>query len=107
LGFFEVMTAALPTDHGPIRVSMMEHSRLVVELYQLAGPELNGVCARQDGHIDHIALDVLDVDRAFEEIRAAGLETLEEAPAFLPFWDKGVRYFNVRDLMAKKSSLTR
>jgi lactoylglutathione lyase len=43
-----------------------------------------------------VALDVLDVYRAFDEVRAMGLETLEDVPVFLPFWDKGVRYFNVR-----------
>jgi lactoylglutathione lyase len=95
-GFQEVMRAELPTDHGLVRMVMMEHVGLVLELFQLAGEDLAEIRSRKDGHIDHIALDVLDVDRAFADIRAAGMNTLEEAPLPLPFWDRGARYFNVR-----------
>jgi catechol 2,3-dioxygenase-like lactoylglutathione lyase family enzyme len=94
-GFQDVMRADIPEES--IQVCMMEHHGFVVEFYQLPpGEALAEIRARRDGHIDHIALDVIDVDRAFEEVRAAGIEPLEEAPVFLPFWDKGAKYFNVR-----------
>jgi len=39
----------------------------------------------------------LDINRAYAEIKSAGLEILEEnAPVFLPFWEHGVKYFTVR-----------
>jgi len=49
-----------------------------------------------DGHIDHIALDVLDINAAFQELQAASMEILEKAPVPLDFWDKGIQYFNIR-----------
>jgi lactoylglutathione lyase len=96
LGFRAVMKTELPADGGAVKVVMMELKGFVLELYQLVGNELAEVRARADGHIDHFSMDVQDIDRAFEEVRTSGLTTLEDAPVFLPFWDKGVRYFNVR-----------
>lgn len=95
IGFRVAMETELESPNGPIQVNMLELNGLVLELYQLPEPDLAGVRSRGDGHIDHIALDVLDIDRAFDEVRAAGLTPLEDAPVFLPFWEKGVRYFNV------------
>lgn len=96
LGFKVVMTAELPSGDDAIRVAMMAIDGLVIEMYQLVGEERAEIGRRGDGHIDHVALDVADIDRAFEEVRAAGVEPLEDAPVYLPFWDKGVKYFNVR-----------
>lgn len=96
LGFTVVMECTLPPADQPIQVAMLELGNLVLELYQLAAPDLENIRARPDGHIDHLALDVADIDRALHAVRSLGLEPLEEAPVFLPFWDKGVRYFNVR-----------
>ena len=90
------MTAELPHENGAIQVMMMALNDFVLELYQLPGEALEEVRARRDGPIDHFALNVMDIDRAFAEVQAAGLEPLEDAPVFLPFWEKGVRYFNVR-----------
>ena len=70
---------------------------LSLELYQLEQEERQMIANRTDGHIDHIALDVMDIEQAYTEICAAGLEILEEdAPVFLPFWDQGVKYFTIR-----------
>ncbi len=96
LGFKAVMKTELPSNGDAVKVVMLELKGLVLELYQLVGPELAEVRGRVDGHIDHFALDVQDIDRAFEDVRASGLTPLEDAPVFLPFWDKGVKYFNVR-----------
>ncbi len=97
LGFTMTMTAEISVDDGAIQVAMMDLNGFVLELYELVGEDLSEVGMRRDGHIDHVALDVADIDRAFEEVRAVGLETLEASPVFLPtFWDKGVKYFNVR-----------
>jgi lactoylglutathione lyase len=68
----------------------------VLELYQLVGAELAEIATRRDGHIDHLALDVQSIETAFEKARAGGLDIIEDAPVFLPFWEKGIRYFNVR-----------
>ncbi len=95
-GFAEAMYAEIPAGDEAIRVSMMERQGFVLEFYQLVGDDLAEVATRRDGHIDHVALDVLDAEQAYRELRSAGLEVLEEAPVTLPFWEKGSRYFNVR-----------
>lgn len=96
LGFKTVMKTELPAHDDAVKVIMMELKGFVMEMYQLARDDLAEVRARADGHIDHIALDVQDIERAFEDMGARGLTILEDAPVFLPFWDKGVKYFNVR-----------
>ena len=97
LGFTQTMRTDLPGQTEAIQVAMLQKDDLTIELYQLAGQERKEIAARQDGHIDHIALNVLDIDRAYTEIRTAGLEILEEnAPVFLPFWEHGVKFFTIR-----------
>jgi lactoylglutathione lyase len=76
---------------------MLRKDDFTIELYQLPDQERGEIASRHDGHIDHIALNVLDIDKAYADIRAAGFEVLEEgAPKFLPFWSHGVRFFTVR-----------
>jgi lactoylglutathione lyase len=97
LGFVEAMRTNLPRLPEPIQVAMMQHEGLTVELYQLEEKERQEIAKRSDGHIDHIAFDVIDIEQAHNEIRATGLEILEEdAPVFLPFWEHGVKYFTIR-----------
>jgi len=57
--------------------------------------ELAEIAARKDGHIDHIAFDVPDIDAAFKTLQTAGFTIIEDAPVFLHFWKKGCRYFNI------------
>ena len=100
LAFYEQLgfVTALRTDlAGPVQVAMLEMGGMTIELYQKPGADLDQVAGRQDGHIDHIALDVLDIEAALTELKAAGFEILEPgAPVSLPLWSNGVRYFTVR-----------
>lgn len=97
LGFAEVMRTDLPRGLEAIQVAMMHHEGLTIELYQLEEKERQEIARRSDGHLDHIALDVVDIEQAHSEICAAGLEILEkDAPVFLPFWEKGVKFFTIR-----------
>lgn len=95
IGFAEVMVRELPQGDDVIRVAMLELNGFVLELYQLTGDDLDEIRSRQHGHLDHFALDVRDIDAALAAVRAAGLQPLEESPVFLPFWEKGVYYFNI------------
>ena len=45
--------------------------------------------------VAHLDLDVDDIESAWEEVRMAGLAPLEDAIQFLPFWENGVRFFNL------------
>jgi len=96
LGLKHVLAAQVPSPAGAIQVAMMKRDSVIVELYQLTGQELEEVRSRSDGHIDHIAFDVNDINKAFSDLKAAGFETIENEPVFLDFWKKGCKYFAIR-----------
>jgi lactoylglutathione lyase len=74
---------------------MLKSNGMIVELYQMPEAELKEIRERKNGHIDHIAFDVDDIDATFNELRQASFNVLEEAPVFLAFWKNGCRYFNI------------
>jgi catechol 2,3-dioxygenase-like lactoylglutathione lyase family enzyme len=96
LGFERIMSAEVPEGDDAIQVAMMKHDNVIIELYQLTGEEREALKNRSDGHIDHIAFNVKDIDQAFEELKSAGFDTIEEKPVFLDFWEKGCKYFAIR-----------
>jgi lactoylglutathione lyase len=95
-GFRDAMDAAVPVGDEAVIISMLEKEGFLLEFYQLLEADLPEIRARKDGHIDHIALDVADIDAAFAELKAAGFSPLEDAPVTIPCWERGARYFNVR-----------
>lgn len=72
---------------GP--VVFMGRNNLMLEFYV---PEACAGCA---GAVDHFALDVRDVDAAFAQAKQLGLKLLDQEIQTRPFWEKGVRFFNV------------
>jgi catechol 2,3-dioxygenase-like lactoylglutathione lyase family enzyme len=97
LGFTETLRTEIQELTDVIQVAMMQHENFTIELYQLVQEDLQEIAKRADGHIDHVALNVLDIEQAYLEIKSAGLEILEDnAPVYLPFWEHGVKYFTVR-----------
>ena len=96
LGFNRVLKAQVNEPTGIVHVAMMKRENVIVELYQLTGEELEELRSRSDGHIDHVAFDVKDIDAAFSELKSAGFETIEDSPVFLDFWDKDCKYFAIR-----------
>lgn len=94
LGFERVMSAEVErVDQPRVQVGMMKLGNAVIELYQLSDEE---VSSRADGHVDHVALNVRDIDAAYKEITEAGIQVIEGHPVFLNFWAQGCRYFSVR-----------
>lgn len=73
----------------PESVAFMKLKNLVMEVYESKDT------AGKDGAIEHIALDVTDIEGVFEEIRAGGFVLLDEEIQFLPFWEHGVKYFRI------------
>lgn len=88
LGFEVASECTLPTD----RVAFLKLKNICIETYQ----SLEGDCAKGfDGAIDHISVDVDDIEAAMEAVKAAGLTPMSDEIEFLPFWEKGVRFFKV------------
>ena len=74
---------------------MMKQGDIIIEIYQMPDAALNGIRSRKDGHIDHVAFDVEDIDATFELLKREGFNVIEDAPVFLAFWQKGCKYFNI------------
>lgn len=96
LGFKNVMpsTFEFNGEKGGI-VAMMKRGDMIMELYQMPKKELLKIRKRKDGHIDHVAFDVDDIEIAFNTLKNAGFNILENEPVYLAFWDKGCKYFNI------------
>lgn len=95
LGFENVMASGFQHNGRPGRVAMMKKGEIILEIYQMPEPELSEIRSRKNGHIDHVAFDVVDIDTVFSTLKTAGYKIFEDAPVFLPFWAKGCKYFNI------------
>ena len=95
LGFKNGMATTFQYNGGTGNVAMMKLNEMIIELYQMPDAELKEIRERKNGHIDHIAFDVDDIDKTFKEIKNNGFTVLEEVPVFLSFWKNGCKYFNI------------
>ena len=95
LGFKNVMASTFEYKGGKGSVAMMELNDMIIELYQMPEAELKEIRERKNGHIDHVAFDVDDIDETFKELKEAGFTILEEQPVYLSFWKNGCKYFNI------------
>ena len=68
---------------------------MIIELNQMPDTELEEIRTRKNGHIDHIAFDVDDIDKPFAELKEAAFNIIEERPVFLSFWKNGCKFFNI------------
>lgn len=62
---------------------------LTLELYE------NGKAAGVSGAVDHLALDVTDVEGAYALVQQLGYPVVSQGIESLPFWERGVRYFTI------------
>lgn len=74
-------------DNNGEMVAFLKLGDLVIETYQ------NGKATGLAGAVDHIALNVTDVDEARRIADGMGLEVIEAGQ--LPFWKNGVKYFTI------------
>jgi lactoylglutathione lyase len=95
LGFANVMATTFQLNGNTGYVAMMQRDDMIMELYRLPDAELAEIKTRGNGHIDHIAFDVDNVDETFIQLKAAGYNVVEAAPVFLKFWRHGCKYFNI------------
>lgn len=70
-------------------VAFLQLGNLVMEIYE------NKCAVMKTGAIDHVALDVKEIDSIFEQIKAAGFNMLDNKVQSLPFWKNGVRFFTI------------
>ena len=47
------------------------------------------------GAIDHVALNVKDIEEIFAYVNQENLNTTNDTIHFLPFWENGVKFFTI------------
>lgn len=72
------------------RVIFFEYGNILLETY-----EAHGKAVGTRGAVDHIALAISDIDKVQAELEKSGYPIVE-GPAFLPFWENGVKYICVQ-----------
>ena len=95
LGFNNVMRSEFAYQGQTGICMMMKNEAMIIELYQMPENKLAEIRERKNGHIDHIAFDVNDINQTFEVLRDADVQIDEAEPVYLPFWKNGCKYFNI------------
>lgn len=85
LGFEEAFHA---NNNGEL-VSFLRLGNCTIETYQ------NGQAHMAPGAVDHICLDVDDIEATLEQVHKLGYKELENGIQKLPFWTNGVRFFTI------------
>ena len=62
---------------------------IVIEIYEV------DVSSNRAGAIDHIAIDVEDVESLFECMKRKDYKVLNDEIQYLPFFENGVRFFTI------------
>ena len=71
------------------KVVFLKLHTLVIETYE------NKAAVMRSGAIDHIAIDVKDIEKVYAMINQAGLNSTQDTVHFLPFWENGVKFFTI------------
>jgi len=91
LGFTCVMENTFIHEGSEGQVVMMKYKDIILELNQMPIPSKD----KKDGIIDQIAFDVSNIEETFSALKEAGFFPIEKDPVFLPFWEKGCKYFYI------------
>ena len=65
LGFNNVMQSPFLNNGETGTCIMMQRDAMIIEIYQMPEAQLADIRSRKNGHIDHIAFDISDVDATF------------------------------------------
>lgn len=71
------------------KVAFLKLKTLVIETYE------NKAAKFESGAIDHVAIDVNDIEEVYQYISEKKLNTTNDTIQFLPFWKNGVRFFTI------------
>lgn len=69
------------------KVAFLKLDTLVIETYE------NKAARMECGAIDHVAINVKDIEEVYQYIEEEKLNTTNDTIHFLPFWENGVRFF--------------
>lgn len=93
IAFYEKLgfSIALRTENKETKeqVAFLQLGNLMIEMYE------NRQAAMKSGAVDHIAIDVKDIEAALEFVNENGLNSSNDSIHFIPFWENGVKYFKI------------
>lgn len=71
------------------KVTFLRMGDVTLEVYE------NKKAAMVHGALDHIALNVTDIEKVFRMVKEQGFTMLDTEIQFLPFWEQGVKFFTI------------
>ncbi len=76
--------------NGKEHCAFMRFGNLTIETW--SGEQV----ALKAGAVNHISLNAPDIEKAFADAKAQGLNLVDQEIQSIPtFWDNGIRYFNI------------
>lgn len=87
LGF--TTSFSLVCDDGE-RIIFLRMKELLLEIYEASSAPGTA------GAVDHVAIDVNDIEAVFQQIKAEGYTLLDDHICSMPFWDNGEKYFTIQ-----------
>lgn len=87
IGFEEVLHTV--NELAGEKVSFLRLGNLTIETYE------NHQALMENGAVDHICINVKDIESVFQVIKRGNYEMLDQEINFLPFWENGVRFFTI------------
>lgn len=85
---FEIAFSTTMEDTGK-SVNFLKLGDLVIEAYECDSTSMSY------GAIEHIAINVTDIETVYDLVCRHDLNTLNDQIHFLPFWDNGVKFFTI------------
>ncbi len=95
LGFKVIHRKQTYHNDTPVEAAFVQLHEFVIELYELQGEDLAEVKCRQNGHVDHFAINAIDVEKLFEVFQATNFELIDHELQHIDFFDKGVKFFRI------------
>ena len=92
---FETIFETVNAEAGG-RVNFFKLGDLVIETYEVTDP------AKAPGAVDHIAINVKDIEEAFRFVNEAGLNNTNDIIHSLPFIENGVKFFTIEGANKEK-----
>lgn len=71
------------------KVTFLRMGDVTLEVYE------NKKAAMVSGALDHIALNVTDIEKVFQMAKEQKFSMLDTEIQFLPFWEQGVKFFTI------------
>lgn len=87
---------AFETVFDGAKISFLKLQNLVMEVYESKD------ATEKAGAIDHVAINVMDIDKTYRQVCDMGLNTMQDEIHFLPFWENGVKFFTIQGPNAEK-----